>query len=171
MRRLSLAGYLFVFLWSAWFFAIQGVAVGGELGPWTPDLGLVLLLALDSRLSGGDARRMALVVSLARSSFSCDSTAAIITGYLGGVGVSSALRAAMEVDGYFLRSILACVYSGVLSAWWIVCHQLGLGAELYIAPQELWPSAISTALCALLVGPLLVGLPGFSSIRKRGRRR
>jgi hypothetical protein len=169
MRRLSLAGYLFVFLWSVWFFAIQGFLVNGGLGLWVPDLGLVLLLGLDARLRSDEMRRVALLVALARATFSADSAAAILTGYLGVVGVTSALRKGLEIDGFLLRSLVAAFFSATLSAWWMVCHQLGLETPLTIAPELLGPAALSTAACALIVGPALVRLPGFSSIR--GRRR
>lgn len=169
MARLSTSGYLFVFLWGAWLFALQGVVAGSELGGFTPDLGLVLLLALDARLTSGDARRVAVVLSLARAGFSADSAAAIVTGYLGVVGVTSALRSGMEIDGLFLRTLLACVFAGVLSGWWIACHQLALGARASLDPGALLPGALATGLVSLVIGPLLIGLPGFSSIRRRRR--
>ena len=174
-RRLSFSGYLCVFLWSAWFFALQGVAAQGSLGVWTPDLGLVLLLAIDARATNGDARRAALLVSLARSTFSSDSTAAIVTGYLGVVGITSALREGLEIDGLLLRGLTAGLFGAGLAAWWLVCQRLvvapdGVGAVLSISPGDVWPTAATTALAAFFFGPLLVGLPGFASVRGRGRR-
>jgi len=169
VARLSTPGYLFVFLWGAWLFALQGMVAGSELGRFTPEFGLVLLLALDARLSSSEARRVAVVLSLARAGFSADSAAAIVTGYLGVVGATSALRAGVEIDGRLLRTLLAGVFSGVLSGWWIACHQLALGVSPTLEAGELWPGALATGLASLVIGPLLLGLPGFSSIRRRRR--
>ena len=170
MRKLSLSGYAFVFLWSAWLFALQGFLASAWLGAWTPDLGLVLLLALDARLETAETRRAALLVALARATFSADAPAALVAGYLAVTGITRALRGGLEIDGFLPRAILAAGLAGALAAWWMLCYQLAQpGVQVAIALVDLWPTAVASGTAALVFTPLAIRLPGFASIRRRRR--
>lgn len=170
MRQLSVTGHVFVFLWGAWLLGLQGFLATGALGPWTPDLGLVLLLGLGARLSREESRRAALLVALARAAFTTDAAAAVVTGYLGAVALASTLRGALEIDHVLVRGVVAAFLGGGLAAWWIACHQLALpGTPVAVGFTDVWRTALATGLAALVAAPLAYRLPGFASIRRRRR--
>jgi hypothetical protein len=149
--------------WCAWLIALQGVlGATPSIGFWAPDLGLLLLFALDGRVSPREARRAAILVALTRIAFSTDPPLAILAGYLGAVWFFGALRRIVEVDRPLPRALFAGIVAPVLAAFWILSRRLALSSEaaLFPAAEIFWKGALSTALLALLVLPLLARLPG-----------
>jgi hypothetical protein len=158
-RRLS---WSLLVLWSAWLFALQGLFAGTSAGAWAPDLGLILILALDARMPSSRARGVALCVAAARIACTTDPPLAVVAGYLGAVACFGALRDVVEIDRPLVRAVLAGVLALALASWWILCRSLATpyyGAEVPVF-ELAWRSALSTALCALHLLPLLARLPG-----------
>jgi hypothetical protein len=162
-RRLAWA---LLVLWSAWLFALQGLFAGSRAGDWAPDLGLILILALDARMPTARARVAALCVAAARIACSTDPPLAVVAGYLGAVACFGALRELVEIDRPLARAVLAGVLALALASWWILCRSLATpyyGAQVPVIDLA-WRSALSTGLCALVLFPLLARLPGVSPL-------
>ena len=162
--------WLLLVVWCAWLYAAQG-ALASEpgIGPWAPDLGLLLLLALDGRMARDDARLAALLVALTRISFTADPPLAIFAGYLGAFWLSGRLREIVEVDRPLPRAILAGGLAALLSTFWIASRLVSLSSETAFAlsPDMVWRGAVTTAVAALLFMPLLLRLPGLSPLWRR----
>ena len=168
-RRLP---WILLFLWAAWLFALQGLAASSAgLGPWTPELGLVLLLALDGRVSPGRTRLAACLIAGARIAFSADPPLAVLAGYLGAVGFSGALREILDVDRGLARALLAGVLTLLLVGFWNLSRTLELAAEGLFAPAPglAWRTAATTAIATLCLAPLLLRLPGITPLWRRAR--
>jgi hypothetical protein len=163
-------------LWATWLFAVQGMlAAKSGPAPWIPDMGIVLLLMLDRRLSSSSMLLAILVITCARIGFSADPPLAILLGY--GVLVASMrlLRRAVEVDQIFLRAILAGVGFLAINKYWAIARSIALTSH----GQTIWPSgelprsslgmALATGLTIFVLGPFLVRLPGLSPLRRGDR--
>jgi hypothetical protein len=169
VTRARAVAWVSLLVWAAWLFALQGLFASSRVaGSWVPDLGLLLLLALEGRLREGGRlpqRRLlvaALVIALARAAFSSDPPLALAAGYLGVAGVLGALRQWVELDHPFARATLAGGAALALGAFWI------LSAEL---PNEVlralpWEPALATAAAAVVVLPALGRLPGLTPLAR-----
>lgn len=162
----TLAWVLFV-VYALWLLALQGLLARPQrLGAWTPDLGLVLLIAWSARLGGGAAALAALLVAFARTALGADAPVALAAGYLGAVLVQGVLRTGIEVDRGPARVVLTGLLAlgfGALAA--LARASLPPGAA---APEvQLVPFAVASALAAGLLGPLLLRLPGLAPLRVR----
>jgi hypothetical protein len=172
VSRAPLFAWLCLGVWGTWIFALQGLLASSALRRWTPDLGLLLLVALTLRLGPARARWAAAWVALLRVGFSADPPLAILAAYLGFVGVCHLVREAIDLERPLARALLAC--AGALGcAWlWTSARALELAADGIHAPLErfAWPSALATGLAALVLAPALGRLPGLSPLaRRRGR--
>lgn len=171
MSGTPLFAWLCLFVWGTWIFALQGLLASSSLARWTPDLGLLLLVALTLRLGPARARWAAAWVALLRIAFSADPPLAILAAYLGFVGACHFVREAIDLERPLARALLASV--GALgSAWlWTSARALELAADGIHAPLErlAWPSALSTGLAALCLAPVLGRLPGLSPLARRRR--
>jgi hypothetical protein len=176
MRRGRGLGWCLLVVWCAWLFALQGLFASSTLlGPWTPDLGIVLLLALDPRLDRSDALTAIAVVAGSRIAFTSDPPLAVLVGYATLVFLVRRLRRGLEVDRALPRAFVAAVAAAVLTAYWTLCRGVALAADgLPTAPGDagastraLLAAAGATALAAVFLGPLLVRLPGMSPLRRR----
>ena len=163
-------------LWSGWLFALQGLfATHHGLAAWTPDLGISLLLALDPRLERSDALLAVGLVSGARIAFTADPALAILVGYAALVVAVRWLRRGVEIDRPLPRFLVAALFGALLTAYWAVARGVALAAEGFTVAQATWNparvgrAALATGLCALLLGPFLVRLPGMSPLRRRTR--
>jgi hypothetical protein len=174
MRRVPFFAWLLLFLYALWIFALQGVLAGPHgLGAWTPDLGLVFLLALGARIPAGRAPFAALVIALARSALAADPPLSLGAGYLGVAGFAGLLRSSLEIDRPLGRTLLAGLSALMLSAFWIAAGALarsaGAGSQLAGEAFQswIWPGAAASALGAFLLAPLLGRLPGLRPLRRR----
>lgn len=171
MTRAPVLAWVLLGVWSAWLFAVQGlVASADSLGTWTPELGLVLVLALDGHMRGRGARGVALLVSAARIAVGTDPPLAVVAGYLGFVGLTAGLRSTVEIDRPLPRALLAAAAALGLSAYWRTCRILDAGDVVGgLDVLGVWPHAVSTAIAALFLPPVLARLPGLTPLW--GRRR
>ncbi len=165
-------------VWCAWLFALQGLAASSpRWADMTPDIGIVLLLALDRRLERADALRAVLIVSAARIAFTSDVPLAILVGYAALVFVAHRMRRVAEIDRVIPRVLFAGVGAAALTAYWSFTRSidlssgtrvaLGIGESLDLS--RVWFSAVATGIAAGVVGPLVVRLPGISPLRGRTR--
>jgi len=179
-------------VWVVWLVAAQSLAVsalsavplvsvggGMGIGAWVPDLGLVLAVALVARGHPRDVPALAMLWGFARAAFAIDPPFAIFAGAAGVLVLARAMRSVVETHGALPRAFIAGACVLVFDAWLIAVHHVrheslwvsvgsspltGLVETLLAA----WPAAASTALCALVVGPMLARLPGLTPLR-RGR--
>lgn len=163
----ALAWGLF-FLYAVWAVALSGLCSSRHvLGAWVPDLGLVLLFAWAARLRGSRAPLAALLVALARASFSGDPPLAVAAAMLSAVGLFLALGAGLEVDRALLRAFLCGVGAWLSSLLLVAARTLALaGDPVYLSGQALWPGALATALACLLLAPLAARLAGLAPLAK-----
>jgi hypothetical protein len=178
MSRAVLLPWLLLSVWAVWIFALQA-ALGrspalGSIGPWVPDVGLVLALALAARLPTRDLPWVGLCVGLARASLSVDPPAAVIAGYLGAVAVARAFRSVIEIKSPPAIGLLAFVLALGLAGWLGLVHAqraaaaLGPGAELAISvPGGTWRGALATGITAALLSAALARLPGLTPLYRR----
>lgn len=167
MTPARLLAWALFFLYAAWGTALSGLCATGPLGPYAPDLGLVLLFAWAARLPGSRAPLAALCVALARSCFSADPPLALAAAELTALGLFSALGAGLEVDRALLRAVL-CAAAAWLSALLLVgARALALGADAgLVSAHPLWPGALATGIACLLLAPLATRLAGLSPLAR-----
>ena len=171
--------WVLLVVWCAWLLALQGLLASGAspgapLGAWTPDLGVVMLLALGPTQRGARMGLAVAIVSGARIAFTGDPPLAILVGYTAVAGVASRLRETLEIDRAVPRALLAALLALALSAYWMAAARIALGAgtaEALSAPRWAWASALGTGAAALVLAPLLVRLPGLSPFRRQSSRR
>jgi hypothetical protein len=160
--------WCFFAVWAVWLFALQAwLGREASAARWLPDLGLVLALSLLARAEVTDAPILAFVAALARSAFSAEPPLVLLTGFLLLVFLALAARTTIELSGPAWRAFTAFVLVLVFDAWLGFAHAMrapsGAGVALVVA----WPAALSSAACALLLGPALAHLPGLTPIRRR----
>lgn len=177
-------GLVLFAIWAVWLVAVQALATGTRgLGPYVPDLGLVLALSLVARGRPEDVAPLALLFALARASFAVDPPFAILAGAAGVLVLARAMRSVVETHGPLLRTLVAGACALLFDAWLIAVHHVrhealwspggtggigGTGGSVAEALLAAWPAAASTALAALVLGPTLARLPGLTPLR-RGR--
>jgi hypothetical protein len=182
VSRAALLPWLLLTLWAVWIFALQA-ALGrspalASIGPWVPDVGLVLALALAARLPTHDLPWVGLCVGLARASLSVDPPAAVIAGYLGAVAVARSFRSVVEIKSPPAIGLLAFLLALCLSGWLGLVHAqraakaLGSGAALAVSISPVhwggaWRGALATGLTAALLSAGLARLPGLSPLYRR----
>ena len=169
MTRAPLFAWVCLIVWAVWLFALQGSLAASSLARWTPDLGVVLLLALTARLTTARARWAAFWIACARISFSGDPALAIVAGYLGFVGLCRVLRAAVELDRPLVRGLLGGLSALVLAWFWTNAYAFGrpsYGVDANLATFQT-TGAVATALTALVLGGLVTRLPGLSPLWSR----
>lgn len=148
-----------------------GTAPGVGLGPWTPDLALVLLLALSSRIERGDARIAAALLATIHAALGVDSPFALFAGLWFAVEILSYARTQLRVEGRLLHALLVAAVSGILTTW---LHAAAvLRAPTPIAPErgvldDALAAALATGLVAYLVGRLPSRLPGCPGLWHKG---
>jgi hypothetical protein len=151
----------------AWLFAFEGW-IGSSR--WMPDLGLVLVLAVLARAEIADAPFIAFAAALARAAFGPEPPIVLLTGFLVVTFLALAARRTLELSRPLWRMLAALVLVLVFDAWLGLAQGVRSGAHEPLraaAMLSAWPAAITSALLALLIGPLLARLPGLSPIRRR----
>lgn len=164
------------FAWTLLFAAVTaavsraaplGPADGVGLGPWTPDLALVLLMALAVRMDRGDARLVAAVAAVARAVLGVDTPFALLAAMWFAVELSAWARGQMRVEGRLVHALIVAGAAGAVAAW------LGLAAALRAptpvalergAFDDAFAAAVATGLVAYLVGRSPARLPGLVAL-------
>lgn len=183
MTRHPALAWILVTVWAAWAFAAHGALVtGSPAAAWMPDFGLVLLISLAIELPRRDLPLAALAVTVARVAVSIDPPVAIFAAFGAVVVLARSLRRALDLRGAGSRLVFAAVATLAVHVWLALVHDVRSTAELARAADALGrtrgiaaafalaaPTALSSAIAAVLVGPLLVRLPGPAALIGRHR--
>ena len=121
----GLLAWLALGLWSAWAIALQGAwSSTGWGGSWSPEVGVVLVIGLASRMTHERARTGAVIVALTRSALSVEPLFATLAGYLLLAELVATLRSSVDTEEPLLRTSLAGVGSALLVAWFGFVHSV-----------------------------------------------
>jgi hypothetical protein len=183
VNRAGWLPWLLLVLWATWLEALQGLLLSQPLlARWVPDLSLVLLLTLASRLEVHDLPRVALAVAAGRLAVSIEPAPAVLAAMLGTVLVVRSLRSMVEVRESLARTLIAFAAALVLARWHTLVaetralsaaglHAASLGRSWEASLGALGPDgatrAVATALFALVFAPALAHLPGLTPLRRR----
>lgn len=168
MSRSPVFAWILLCVWALWLQAVQALLVG-VLGPWTPDLGLVLLATLSARLSTQLLPWTALATALARSALTLDPLAAVLAAHLFAVGALRLLRIVVELRTPLVFAPVVLLVTVATSLGLDVVREARLALEPGLPPgafQSALATGLSTAIVALVSGPLLTYLPGLSPLRR-----
>lgn len=158
-------------VWAVWLFALQGwLGAETSLARWMPDLGLVLVLSLVAQLEARDALLLALCAALARMSVSSEPGVALLAGFLGIVGLALTARSVVELTGPVSRALVCGLLVVVFDGWLVLVHSVRareLAGPLPLSVLVAWPAGITSAVLALVAGPLFAHLPGLTPLRRR----
>jgi hypothetical protein len=174
-----LVAWLLAAVWAAWLGSAQGLLAARSGARWIPDLPLIFLLALGTRVPREDLPRAGLAVALARCATSIEPPVALLAAYLGVAALIHAVRRVIDVSGPAPRALLAGGCALLVQVWLAVVHDVRVAAELARAGEHVpigtslaralfaWPAAISAAALALAGGAALGWFPGFSLLVRR----
>ncbi len=164
-------GWVLLLVWLSWSFAFQSrIAAASSAGPFVPEIGLVLSIAVLSRLDEREAPILALVLAIARFPYSAEPAIALLAGGLGLSLLGLAMRSVVELTGPLWRTVAAAALVASFDLWLAVVHASRPGAaegSLQLRVGSLLAVAGSSAALALFAGPALAHLPGLSPLRSR----
>jgi hypothetical protein len=170
VTRATTLAWIALAVWIVVFHALRAFALSATpFGVLVPDLAAVLVIALAGRLAEGELYVLALCAALGRVGLSVEPPVAVLTGYLGLVGLAFVARHFVDVNGMGVRAVLAGFGVLALDAWLLFVDEVrvDLRASVVPAARFLWPAAIASAACAFVVAPALLRLPGLGSLRRR----
>lgn len=172
MRRGRPLAWLMLAVWASWLSAAQGLAVArSPLGPWTPDLGLLLLVACAGRLHPRDVPLATVLVALGRVAHTVVPPCAVLAAFLALSLVCQWVRRLAEIGGPLLRTALPGVGALLVGLWFALVHGLRTSADagdaLAASVGPVLATAFSTALFGLVLLGALVRLPGLTPLRER----
>jgi hypothetical protein len=166
-----LLGWLLLVAWLSWGFALQArLAAASAAGPFVPEIGLVLSLAVLARLDEREAPVLALVVACARLPYSGEPVVALLAGTLGLALLGLAVRSVVELTGPLWRTITTGALVLVFDLWLAIVHGTrpeGTAAGIPVGFGSLIAVAFSSSLLMLFAGPTLAHLPGLTPLRRR----
>lgn len=166
-----LLGWILFTAWISWGFALQArLTAAGSAGPFVPEIGLVLALAVLARLDEREAPILALVVALSRLAYSAETAAALLAGSLGLCLLALGVRSVVELTGPLWRAVTTGALVALFDLWLALTHAVrptGSAAGLPLGLGSLLAVAFSSGLLALFAGPALARLPGLTPLRSR----
>jgi len=168
-RRTPVLALGLLALWSALSFFIAGL-LGQSLGAWVPDAGVVLLIGLVARTRPSGLWSAALAIAAGRIAVGIEPPFAVLTAYLAAGGVHAALCRLVHGNQVFVRLVASGLYSAGLVLWLIAVHESRSQVDLGLlerAPLYAIQTAVTTALAAAVLSPLLAHLPGLGEWRER----
>jgi hypothetical protein len=169
MKRV--VSYVLLAVWTAVATVVQALAVETlGLGVWTPDLALVLFVAALAQLYRSDAVRMSIVAGLARATFTVAPPFGVLAGTLAVGLVADTVRRVAELSQPLTRALLVGASAFVFGAWLLFVDATRAGEAgdvLLVDVLLLAPTALTSALAALIAWPLARRLPGLRAIERR----
>ena len=116
----------------------------------------------------------ALLCALSRASFSAEPATALVAGYIGCVWPARAVRTVVESDGPLPRTVLVASSAFLLCIFWglvrtarnldpLAASSIGLAAAVDAGLKI----ALATGLASLALLPLILRLPGLTTLRGR----
>jgi hypothetical protein len=171
MKSQTVFAWCFFVVWSTWMFALQSwLGALGSAARWVPDLGLVMALSLVARLDPADVPLCALLTALARSAFGVEPHVVVCAGVLGVFALALAARSVVELTGPVWRALVCGGLVFAFDAWLMLVHRArppaGFGT-FGVSIASAWSVALTSALLAWIVGPVLAHLPGLTPLRRR----
>lgn len=156
-------------VWAVWLTGIQGWLVSvSPAARWIPDLLLVLVASVVARLESTDAPWLAVCAALARASVASEPPVALLAGFLGVIAIALMVRSVVEITGPLWRAVIAAGMVLVFDGWLVCVHRARLpDAALSISVLAGASVAVSSAVLAVLAGPMLARLPGLTPLRRR----
>ena len=170
-RRLA---WVMLCFWAAALVALQSwVAEQPALARWTPELGLVLLVALAGQRHFASLLWASFWLATTRLAFSIELPSAVLAGYLGVALLLRALCSVFELRGFLARALVSGSAAWLFLEWLAFVHSwhAGLSAlppSVAVAANPIATSALASALCGVALGPLLRRLPGSSPLVAAG---
>lgn len=172
MNRPRPIAWLMLAVWASWLSAAQGLIVTKSfLGAWTPDLGLLLLIACAGRLHRRDVPLATLLVAMGRVAHTVEPPAAVLAGFLGASLVCQSVRRMAEIGRPLMRCGLAGGAGLLLPLWFAAVDALRTGHSAAEGLRQGLPTALACGLSTALIGLLFMGslvhLPGLTPLRER----
>lgn len=174
MNRTPVTAWLWTVLWSTWILAVQGAwAAGSASAAWTPNLGVILIVAVAPKLGSGTMRGLVLVLCAAHAALSLDPPVAVAAGYLGMASVYRGVASTFQLEGLAARAVAAGLISFLL-AWWLHLVQVARLGSLGSMGEESftfdgWKSAAATVIASTVLAPIFGRLPGIRRLGGRHR--
>ena len=173
MRGVRWVAWVMLAIWASWLSAAQAVAVSRTLlGAWTPDLGLLLVVAFAGAFRRADVLVATGIVGLARVAHSIEPPAALLAGFLAVALAVQSVRRFAEFDQPLVR-IGLCAGAALLFGLWLnLVHAVRTGVDvgmsgLVSALPSVLPGVLSTTICGLVFAGSLARLPGLTPLRRR----
>ncbi len=170
MNRGNLFNWLFLAVWATWLCALSGHWTQFSwMGNWAPQLQIALIVALAARAPVGHLPFLALTLGLAHIAVSVDSPAAILAAALGTGALLRLARGGIQIESAPVAGLLAFVIATVECAWFEFVHLRTSAAPIADWSEiELgWRAGLSTALATIVLGRVMVNLPGVGSLLRR----
>jgi len=162
--------YVLLAVWTSVATVLQALAVEGlGLGVWTPDLALFLLVAALAQLHRSDAVRVSLVAGLARATFTVEPPFGVLAGTLAVGLVADGVRRVAELSRPITRAVLVGGSAFLFGLWLLLVDAVrsDVAGVLLGRAVSLVPTALTSALFALVAWPLAKALPGLRSMERR----
>jgi hypothetical protein len=173
--------WVLVAAWGTALYAAQGYWLAhSQSRAWIPNFGLLLTLTLLGRVQREDLAKVGLAMTVARAAVSIDPPIAIFAAQAFVVVLAHTLRRLLEISQPVPRSLLAGGNALLFAAWYELVHRVRDARDAALAAAEAargsavldalasaWPSALTTALVALLLGPAFAHLPGLVPLWKK----
>lgn len=172
MKQARPLAWLMLAVWASWLSAFQALFVSKSwLSAWTPDMGLLLLIACAGSLHIRDVPLATVVVVLGRLAYTVESPPAVLAGFLSISVVCQIIRRVTELGNPSMRFALGSLGASGLVLWFALVHAIRTGADPSGAlASSLLPAlatGLSTGLLALAFFGVLVHLPGLTPLRDR----
>ena len=173
-RSAQRLGWLMLCVWAVLLVSLQSrVAELEGLRTWTPELGVVFLVALAGHAHFRSLLLAAYWIALARIAFSVETPAELLAAYLAVALALRSLSTVFELKGLLTRLCTAGL-AAWLFGWWLDFvrdwHSLpsALPSSELAGRPPLGALILSTALATALLAPALRHLPGLSPLSDSG---
>ncbi len=171
-------GWVLLLAYAVWACALDGaLACAARDFGWTPELFVVLLVALAARLPAHELPLLALLCALARTSVSIDPPVTSFALSLGMVALARVTRGIVDVQGAWPSAMLAAACAGLGVLWCTLASDARLAAgrldgialpiDASLALSLAARRALSTGVAALALGPVCAHLPGLGILWRR----
>ena len=152
-------------VWASWLCGLQAV-LATNFGTWVPDISLILLLALCAELDSRDVPFLCGVLAFSRLAFTVEPIEATVCGLLVVSAAALGVRSVAEAAGPLVRTLWGGLAVLGYSAWMLLVHETRTGVDLGLDWRVAVPTAVSSAILALMLGPMLSRLPGLTALRR-----
>jgi hypothetical protein len=172
-KRGRLVAWIMLAAWGTWLSGAQAMLVTrGTMGPWVPDLLLLLVVVVAVKLHRRDVIPATFILALCRTATTVDSPSAILAGF----GILSVLvvgaRRYADANRILVRFAMVGVASLLFASWMALVRSAelslhaptsGLGQLL----EPLLPGVLVTAVAGAILFQGLILLPGMTPLRQR----